>query len=336
MSENRVNKGEPEFVDGIPVRTEEIGFLPDELLACPKCGKANPPTREKCLYCGIAITGSLVAAAPASLDVRQLEEWEIGGNVILVSGEGVTDSAIANIAGLVQIEPQIMTELAKQSSPIPIARLKLEAADQIAAEIVRQGIECRVVSDGDLRLNEPPVRVRELNFGGTIFEAVNFNTRERLSFQMADVKALISGRIFNRSKATTEKKQRKETKVIDEAEVSSDETILDIYMKGHFAGFRVQVNGFDFSCLGQDKKLLAAENMSTLRTKLSAAAVNASIIDDFENLEELLGIAWPAETWTDSLGLHRSGLGRKDFKKVATVSNLRQFNRYSRLRLVLL
>ncbi|CAN5771052.1 hypothetical protein BH24ACI3_BH24ACI3_16370 [soil metagenome] len=335
MSENRRNTGEPEFVDGIPVRTEEIGFLPDQMWACPTCSKANPPTRKGCLYCGTSITGSPFTADSDSLELRQLEEWEIGGNLI-ISGEGATDSAIANVAGILPIETQIMAEFARHGAPLPIARLELGVAERVAAEFAKEGIACRVVSDEQLRSNEPPIRVRELHFDAANFETVNFNTRERLRFLLADVEVVIAGRIFNKSKATTEKKQRKERKVIDETEVSSDETVLDIYVKGHELGFRVQVNGFDFSCLGPDKRLLAVENMAVLRTNLSAAAINAAIIDDFDRLGELLSIAWPLEVRTDSLGIHRSGLGRKDLKRVATVSNLRQFNRYSRLRRMLL
>ncbi len=336
MSSDRGKTGGPEFVGGIPVRTEEIGYRPDEMRDCAKCGKANPPARPTCLYCGFSISAQNVSKALTSPDAAQLEEWEIGGNVIFVSENGTTATAVELVARLLGADPERITDIAEKGTPLPISRLEIAAAQEFAAECMDQGVVCRLVSDEELRLSEPPLRVRELNFEGTVFEAVNFNTGERLSFSMEDVEALISGRIVNTVKSTTEKTQRNDTKVVDESEVSSDETVLDIYVKGHFPGFRVQVNGFDFSCLGPDKKLLAAENMSVLRAKLSQAAVNASIIDDFQSLKELLAVVWRVDARIDSSGIQRSGLGRSDIKRIATVSNLRQFNRYSRLRRVLL
>ena len=69
----------------------EIGFRPDEMLVCDKCGRANPPNRAACLYCGAPIA----AADPGQvrLTPRAVENWEKGFNVMVISAPADLDAA---------------------------------------------------------------------------------------------------------------------------------------------------------------------------------------------------------------------------------------------------
>jgi len=46
--------------------TQARSFTASELIPCPSCSRANPPTRVNCLYCG-AVLGISVEAVPSTL-----------------------------------------------------------------------------------------------------------------------------------------------------------------------------------------------------------------------------------------------------------------------------
>jgi hypothetical protein len=129
-----------------------------------------------------------------------------------------------------------------------------------------------------------------------------------------------------------EKKRRHgKTKLIDETATSSDEQIFDLYTRDDATGFRVFQAGFDFSCLGDDKGLLASENIRLLIAELKQRAPNAKYINSYGHVRRLLDDVWKIESRKDSQGLQRSGFGKVEFGSVASTSNLMQFNKFSRL-----
>ncbi|MEO7674556.1 MAG: hypothetical protein ABIU09_10835 [Pyrinomonadaceae bacterium] len=50
VNESDGSKG-GEWLQGMAVQSENIAFGAEELIACVKCGKPNPPNRASCLYC---------------------------------------------------------------------------------------------------------------------------------------------------------------------------------------------------------------------------------------------------------------------------------------------
>jgi hypothetical protein len=157
---------------------------------------------------------------------------------------------------------------------------------------------------------------------------------------------LVKGRVVSRRVEVAERKRGfgGRSEMVDARELASDEAVLDVYTafgEGHAAsggaaeGFRVMAGGFDYSCLGGDKGLLAAENFNALVTALRARAPSAACDEEYARLRPLLADVWPSAERTESLGLRREGAGRVNTEAVTTVSNEGQFTRYSRLRQLL-
>ena len=122
-------------------------------------------------------------------------------------------------------------------------------------------------------------------------------------------------------------------RLTDAREVASDEAVLDIYTADAASeGFRVMADGFDYSCLGADKGLLARDNFKTLVTELRARATGAALDEDYARLRGVLASVWPPAERNESGGLRRDRPGRLNTESVTVVSNEAQFTRYARMR----
>ena len=119
--------------------------------------------------------------------------------------------------------------------------------------------------------------------------------------------------------------------MLNATETATDERLIDIYSRDYENGFRIEQKGFDFSCLGEEKSLLAAENIQKLARKLKAIAPDASLVEDYIQLRALIGKVWEIAERKDSKGLVRESFGKFNLGNVTTVSNLEQFTKYSRM-----
>jgi len=96
--------------------------------------------------------------------------------------------------------------------------------------------------------------------------------------------------------------------------------------------WRIASRSFDFSCLGEKKKLLAAENFVTLVQTLRERAPAATFDDSYPQLRKLLTAVWPMVQQTSGGGWRRMRPGKFNVQAVTTTNNEAQFTRYSRLR----
>jgi len=153
-----------------------------------------------------------------------------------------------------------------------------------------------------------------------------------------DVLLLVAGRVVTR-RVELEERPSKLTgrgRLTDAREVASDEAVLDIYTSGAACeGFRVMADGFDYSCLGEGKGLLARDNFKTLIVKLCERAARAALDEGYARLRAQLASAWPPAERNQSGGLRRDGPGRLNKESVTVVSNEAQFTRYARMRSLL-
>ena len=78
----------------------------------------------------------------------------------------------------------------------------------------------------------------------------------------------------------------------------------------HASSFRVGANGFDFSCLANEKTLIANENIGKLQRLITAKAVNAWVDDSYNRVRTLLEFAWGLQPETQSSGWHRERPGK--------------------------
>lgn len=312
------------------IQTENLAYSPDKLLACDSCTRQNPPNRTNCLYCGRELAIKAVDLENTKLITRSLEAWESGFNIILRSAIG---TALENTASITPDSSIDLGSIIESQIPLPIARVEsLKLAEILAEKYHGLGLRCAIISDADLTAERPPVRLSSIRITERNFEFIDFNARSVTEIPFAELALVVTGRLSQTRTEMLEKRRRKaETKVIDETPTSVDESVLDIYTRSDRVGYRVYLAGFDFSCLGDRKVLLAGENMRRLAAHLLDSAANALLIDSYPKVRHLLAGIWEIESRTDPQGLKRSGFGKVEFGKVETSSNLQQFNKFSRM-----
>lgn len=312
------------------IQTENIAYSPDKLLACDSCGRQNPPNRVNCLYCGREMAIQAADLVNAKAVIRSLEPWESGYNLVVRSAHGASPEDVASV---LPDGPIDLDAIIKSNVPLPIARVEsLRLAEILVEKFDGFGLRCSIISDADLAAERPPVRLSGIQINEGHFELIDFNTRSVTRVPFGELALIVPGQLSQTRTEMLEKRRRKaEAKVIDETATSADEAVLDMYTRTDRNGFRAYLAGFDFSCLGDRKGLLAGENMRRLAILLADAAPNAQVIDDYADIRHLLGGIWVVESRTDPQGLKRSGFGKVEFGKVATTSNLQQFTKYSRL-----
>lgn len=331
---NAKKKSGSETVGGILVQSEKLGFERSELLICPKCSRSNAPDRFECIYCG-TLVGTADPKVDVSIDRTPPELWENGFNIIVIpdANSTVNTSKAAKVFGL---EPETLTNIINAERPLPLMRVK----NRITAEAISDrsndlGLKQIIVADSELRSSELPVRLRGLEFGEDRLTLIEFNTSKRIELNPRSIELIVTGKYFStRTEVSEQRRKKKDPKVLNETETSSDEDLIDIYIRDEELGFRISSTGFDFSCLGAEKGMIAAENMNRLAAKLRSI-VSCKFIDDYAVNIVRLGNIWELESRKDSYGLQRSGFGRTAFESVATNNNLNQFTKFSRLNRIL-
>lgn len=313
------------------IQTENIAFAPDELITCDNCGRKNPPTRFNCIYCAKELAVNIENAASIRFLPRKLELWERGYNLILSERSDVVD--IPKVAQLLSMEIGDLTLILEAGKPLPLARVETEKqASVMLTALAQLGLVCSVVSDTDLAADKPPVRLSGIEFFEDGLALVDFNTGRLIEIKSDDLALLVPGLIIESRVDSLEKRGlRGKKKLVAETPTVLDGSILDIYSKDDGIGFRVHLAGFDFSCLGEDKTLLASENIRRLAVVLQKQCPNSKTIDDYQAVRQALGFVWEVETRKDTQGFERAGV-----RAVASTSNLNQFTKYSRLQWQLL
>ncbi len=315
-------------------QTESPGFAPEEMVRCESCLRANPPTRIECLYCATPLPLSVEAAAQARPLLRPLEKWEQGQNCILLTSPeaGLTEEAVAEATGLLRLGVLDLGKILQAGRPLPLVRTASgEEAALIQQRMTRLGLETVIVSDEALGLESPVRRLRTMNFSDT--ELVFFPSNGPAeTTAWSEVGLVVTGRMFSKQLETKERMRRGAEKLfLDARETTNDEAVLDLYTQKPDGGWRVLANNFDFSCLGERKSLLAAENFATLVPLILERALQAEHDDSYHSLRHSLELAWPSDQETSSRGWRRDMAGKYSTSEVAVTSNEAQFTRYSRL-----
>lgn len=323
-----------ERLENLPVQSENYAFKTDELTVCAKCARANPPTRPKCLYCGAPLPISEAHSKFLKSNRRKLEAWEKGFNLIyLPDSENCDEPNFEEIAALTQLEKEVLREIIEAQKSLPVARVETENEAEIIQRRLRDsGMETRILADEDLKIEKPARRLRGIDFWEDKLILILFNRDEIAEILYEDLILIVTGAIFERRVEATEARVKKgESKLLQTNETASDEILVDIYSRQDEIGYRVEQNGFDFSCLGSGKSLLAAENIRKLAEKLSACAPNVKLVEDYSQVRPFLANVWEVEERTDSQGLKRRQFGKFNLENITTISNSAQFTKYSRL-----
>lgn len=318
----------------LPIQAENSAFKPEEMILCPKCRRTNPPTRLDCFYCGAELETDEKQKDILKLNLRKLENWEKGFNLIYLPGsQNFGEPKLSEIAKMLKCEKEFLEKLLVAEKRLPLARAEAAKEAEIVQKRLRElKIETLIVGDEDLAVEKPARRLRGVEFGADKIVLILFNQDEIIEISNADLMLIVTGAIFERKVEATKKRVKKgASEILQTSETASDEFLVDVYSRADVTGYRIFAKGFDFSCLETEKGILAAENLKKLVQKLREFAPEAEFINDYLQVRESLGNVWQVEEKTDSQGMKRGGFGKFHLGSVTTINNLSQFTKYSRL-----
>jgi hypothetical protein len=318
--------------------TDRRAFRREELIACERCGRASPPTRMKCLYCGAtlpAVEGGEDRRRPA---LKPLEEWERGFNVVLAPRAGddlyLRGDALVEAASLARLKPEQLNEMLAARVALPLARTgeRAEAA-LLERRLTTLGLDVEIVADEDLAVeSQPPRRVRKIEFDEEGVTGLSVGSGESQRAAWGEIVLIVTGRIFKKRIEVEERlKRRAGSEIVESRELVEDDAAVDLHFINAPAGWRVTASGFDYSCLGARKGLLAADNFARLVEEFRARARRAAFDDSYGRVRHLLQFAWSPTEQREAGGVRRAGPGRVSTEAITSVSNEAQFTRYSRL-----
>ena len=322
-----------DWLNDLPLQSENIGFPAEEMLRCQQCERTNPPTRRQCFYCGAELEIPETQSQFLKPNVRTLESWEKACNLIIKPSADLNEEQISAISRGLKIEREVLRKIAESKKPLPLARVESDKEAEIGrAFLHNQGVDSFILSDEAINSEKLPKRLRRVEFDDNKLILILFNRDEVVEIAVEDLMLIVTGAIFERKIEATEKRRKKgDNEILEMTEIASDESLIDIYSRNDGIGFRVTATGFDFSCLESGKRMLANENIKKLFERLSQVAPNVKVVNDYLKIRELLGKIWEVEQKTNSQGIKRESLRKFSIGNVTTVNNLSQFTRYSRL-----
>ena len=306
-------------------QTTPIAFDESELTVCPACGRRNAPSRTACLYCGDPIEAQDGFTASLNGSREELAADDLGFNIVVPLETLISSGRL--------VLPKSDHTPSAAGTFVPFGRYG--SANDAQAILERDSSLAaggRIVADSMLDARVFPVRLAAAAFDGDSLSLTEFNTGRLVSFRFDEVAVVVEGAIARTKADVLEKRGRHgKSKLLNETVTDSDEAILDLYVNEDTRGFRVNLTGFDFSCLGAEKTSLAAQNIRILSSKLRDACPAARFVRDYASLRDHLDPIWPLEVINDHRGIVRAGLGKAGFGRTATTDNVLQMNKFSRL-----
>ena len=316
--------------------SEPQGFSAEQMIRCEECLRANPPTRVTCLYCVAPLPLTEAAVRLRKPDLRPPEKHQSGyNNILLPEDQALPEDVIVEAATLLKISVEKFRDLLSQSIPLPVARTaSREEAELVFMRLRDLGIECLTLSDDELGLTEDAMkRVKSVFLGDEYVTLQQAGAAQETTVAWTDIVLMLPARLFESRLEITERLTRKpEKEILDTSEFFRDEAVIDFYTTTHPFTWRVSANGFDFSCLENEKALVSNENIARLQRLIMSRAVNAQVDDSYPRVRNLLDLAWSTQPESQSSGWRRERPGKLSVGMTTTRSNETQFTRYSRMR----
>ena len=315
--------------------SEPQGFTPDQMIRCDECLRANPPTRVACLYCSAPLPMTEESARLRKPVLKPPEKHQTAyNNILLPSEREVPDEDLAQGADLLKLSAENLKRIMAAKIPLPVAcTASREEAELVLKRLRDVGLQTIVLSDDELGASETSVkRIKSMTVDdeyGTLQQA---GTREQIEVRWREIVLIVTGRLFTKRVEIQERKARRsENEIVQSSEFSNDEAVIDFYTSTHPQTWRINANGFDFSCLGNQKTLIANENISRLRQFIASNAPQAKVDDCYKRLRQTLDLVWASQQETQSSGWRRERPGKLSVGLSTVNSNEIQFTRYSRL-----
>jgi hypothetical protein len=309
--------------------SEPQGFAPEQMIRCEECLRANPPTRINCMYCSVPLPVTESSARLRKPVLRPPEKHQLGYNTIILPGnEAATPETIADAASFLRVTAADLERIFAATVPLPVARTaSREEAQLVADRLTELGFSVLTLND-----EGTVVRVRSLSFDESGLVINPGQITNEVDVLWSNVVLLVTGRLIEKRVEVKEVKTRRaENEILDTSELFSDENVIDLYTSTDSETWRISANGFDFSCLGTEKSLLANQNFNRLQQLLVARSIGARFDDSYNQRRSLLDLVWGAEQETKSSGWRRERPGKLSIGMATIQSNESQFTRYSRL-----
>ena len=329
------NENIPPIFLGPVAPTEPQGFKLEEMVTCDECLRANAPTRVACMYCGEPLPVNEITARLRRPTLKPPEKNQPGFNTIIIPEQNALSQAKSvEVAKLLRLDPEALAQIITAKAPLPLAFVSTNEESLLVAERLKEiGLQTISVSDAELQLNEPHLRVRALGFSD---ESVSFHQAglaDVTDVFLSDLVLIVAARIVRTQIEIRERKTRKtENEIIDSSQFYADELVVDLYTKDNAKAWRISSNSFDFSCLGREKTLVAGENLNRLTTLLLSRSPKVVLDHSYNKLRSTIDFVWPVEAETTSIGWKRERPGKYVTGAATSNSNEDQFTRYSRLR----
>ena len=245
----------------------------------------------------------------------------------------LAEASLAEAAALLRLKVPELSRLLGVGQPVPLSRVATsEEAALIGEELRRFGIETVTVAHLDLQLEVAAKKIRALELSDGSLTAVPTSGSDKATARWDEVTLVVAGRLHLNRQETEERKRRGRKQTVNSRQLSSDESVLDLYVKSDEVSWRINAHNFDFSCLGSAKAVTTFENFAALISLLRERATNAQLDDSYNQARPALATVWPVEQQTRKGEWRRSGAGKFDVATVTTTDNEAQFTRYSRLR----
>lgn len=316
--------------------SEPQGFSAEQMIRCEECLRANPPTRVSCLYCVAPLPLTESSSRLRKPVLRPPEKHQLGyNNILLPLDQAAAAEVISEAAALLKLGEENLRKILSQPLPVPVARTASREEAELVFDRLRDlGLSCLTLSDHDLGLTGNMLkRVKSMRFEDSYLTIQQAGASEETTILWTDVVVILPARLFETRFEIKERMTRKsEKEILETSEFFRDEAVIDFYLTTSPFTWRVNANGFDFSCLENDKALIANENIGRLQRLIIAKAVHASVDDSYQRVRNLLELAWSTQPETQSSGWRRERPGKLSVGMATTKSNESQFTRYSRLR----
>ncbi len=317
--------------------SEPLGFPAEQMIRCEECLRANPPTRVSCLYCVAPLPLTESSARLRKLVLRQPEKHQLGyNNILLPVQREVAAEIVTEAASLLKLSTENVEQLMSQKVAMPVARTaSREESELVTLRLRDLGFSCVTVSDEELGLVSSDNVLKRVRAMSVVDERLLMfhSGTEETNVSWSDVILILPARLIETRLEIKERMTRKaEKEILDTSDFFRDEAVIDFYTTADSFTWRVNATGFDFSCLGKEKALVANENIGRLQRLIVGKAVNAQLDDSYQRVRSLLELAWSTQSEMQSGGWRRERPGKLSVESATTKSNETQFTRYSRLR----
>jgi hypothetical protein len=247
----------------------------------------------------------------------------------------LSSEVIGEAAALLKLSAENLQRIVAEKTPLPVAfTASREEAELVFNRLRDFGLETITLGDDELGASSVK-RVKAMSIDKQSLTIQQAGTRETNEVRWHDLALIVTGRLFVKRLEIQERKTRRAEKEIVQAnEFSSDEAVIDLYASTSTDSqtWRVNANGFDFSCLGAEKALIANQNIATLQQVIAANAPQAKLDDSYRRLRHTLDLVWGPQQETQSSGWRRERPGKLSVGLATINSNESQFTRYSRMR----